>query len=80
MSKPGHDGQPPYKSARPINGVPFPGHRGTRIPDPAAQRITGPAGGNGNGNGGRRVSPGCAFIVVFVLTAAAIVAYTLLTR
>jgi hypothetical protein len=69
----------------PINGVPFPGHRGTRIPDPAAQRITSPAGGNGNGNGnGRRVGPGCAFIVVFVLTAAAIaaaiVAYTLLTR
>jgi hypothetical protein len=72
------------KNNRLINGVPFPGHRGTRIPDPAAQRITSPAGGNGNGNGGRRVGPGCAFIVVFLLTAAAtaaaIVAYTLLTR
>jgi hypothetical protein len=69
----------------PINGVPFPGHRGTRIPD-RAQRITSPAGGNGNGNGNGhgRVGPGCAFIVVFLLTAAAtaaaIVAYTLLTR
>jgi hypothetical protein len=63
----------------PINGVPFPGHRGTRIPD-RAQRIIGPAGGNGNGHGHGRVGPGCAFIVVFLLTAAAIVAYTLLTR
>jgi hypothetical protein len=49
----------------PIGGVPFPGYRG---------------GDGGNGHNGDDRRFGCAFLAVFVLVAAAIVTYTLLTR
>ena len=71
---------------RRINGVPFPGHRGTRIPapDPAsrrAQRTSGPTGPGGGGGGGKKeLNTGCVFLFVLVLTALAIVAYVFLTR
>ena len=69
---------------RPINGVPFPGHRGTRIPaqDPAsrrAQRTSGPSG-PGGGGGKKELNTGCLFLAVLILTALAIVAYAYLTR
>ena len=70
---------------RRINGVPQPGHRGTRIPaqDPAsrrAQRTSGPTGPGGGGGGKKEVNTGCVFLFVLVLTALAIVAYVFLTR
>ena len=70
---------------RPINGVRFPGHRGTRIPaqDPAsrrAQRTSGPTGPGGGGGGKKELNTGCVFLFVLVLTALAIVAYVFLTR
>ena len=69
---------------RPINGIPFPGHRGTRIPapDPAsrrAQRTSGPTGPGGGGSK-KELNTGCVFLAVLVLTALAIVAYLYLTR
>ena len=69
---------------RRINGVPQPGHRGTRIPaqDPAsrrAQRTSGPSG-PGGGGGKKELNTGCLFLAVLILTALAIVAYAYLTR
>ena len=69
---------------KPINGVPQPGHRGTRIPapDPAsrrAQRTSGPSGGNGGGSR-RELNTGCVFFAVLLLTIAAVAAWALLTR
>ena len=69
---------------RPINGIPFPGHRGTRIPapDPAslrAQRTSGPTGPGGGGSK-KELNTACAFLAVLLLTALAIAATLYLTR
>ena len=69
---------------RRINGVPQPGHRGTRIPaqDPAsrrAQRTSGPTGPGGGGSK-KELNSGCVFFAVLVLTALAIVVAVYATR
>ena len=69
---------------RRINGVPQPGHRGTRIPapDPAsrrAQRTSGPTGPGGGGSK-KEVNTGCLFFAVLILTALIIVVAVYATR